>query len=523
MYLPLGTYSPDIKLGLVSASRNCFPRSLSEERTVRLLKLCHEAGIHPFVPQGEARIIETKSHAADAAAQFKEAGCDAVVFFLGNFSPEIEDAVFVKAFGGPVMILAAAEESGATLLEKRGDALCGLLSAALAVSKRNLMDHVHIPESPVVSAEEGVKEIQHFIQIAKVVKGARNATLGLFGPRPRDFETCNYNLASVNSIGMEVEELGLFDLQNEVGALKKKGDYAKEIKEDMEREVPSIPDDEFASRLSIYERAIKNFRDRLHLSGAATQCWSEQEFSLRHVPCFINGRMAQAGFPIACENDCYSLISELLCQYASDHIVAILDINHSIPKDFHESLGHYPIKDMVGMFHCGNASTRLLKDPKMKYQVIMKRMMEPDSAPDITRGTIEGQFIGSPITILQVHGAGDDMAAYIIEGHFLDLDPRTFGCTGTAYLPGFNRFYRHVLLGRFHHHAAVAFAHCGAVLYDALKLLGFAKVYTPQPDSIPYPGENVFRNGFFSTNYGNGSVGFLSGRDRIDELSRVEG
>jgi hypothetical protein len=29
------------------------------------------------------------------------------------------------------------------------------------------------------------------------------------------------------------------------------------------------------------------------------------------------------------------------------------DINHSIPKDLHQSLKDYPIKDMVGMFHCG--------------------------------------------------------------------------------------------------------------------------------------------------------------------------
>src|SRR5215831_9332336 len=220
MYLPLGTYSPEIKLGLVSASRNCFPRSLSEERTVRLLETCKKAGITPFVPKGESRIIETKDHAADAAQQFKQAGCDAVVFYLGNFSPEIEDANFVKAFDGPVMILAAAEESGATLLEKRGDALCGLLSAALAVSKRNLLNRVHLPESPVVSSEEGVQEIQHFIKVAKVVKGMQNATIRLFGPRPRDFETCNYNLASVNSIGVEVEELGLFDLQNEIKRIK---------------------------------------------------------------------------------------------------------------------------------------------------------------------------------------------------------------------------------------------------------------------------------------------------------------
>jgi L-fucose isomerase-like protein len=494
MYLPLGTYSPEIKLGLVSASRNCFPRSLSEERTLRVLAGCRQAGIEPFVPEGPSQIIETKDHAAEAARQFKQAGCDAVVYYLGNFSPEIEDAYFIKLFDGPVMMIAAAEESGASLLEKRGDALCGLLSAALAVSKRGLAQRVHLPESPVVSADEAVKEIAHFIKVVKVVKGIRNATVGLFGPRPRDFETCNYNLASVNSIGIEVEELGLFDLQNEIKRIKAKGEDTLSIKTDMKREMPSIPDEEFADRLSVYEQAIKNFRDQLKLSGAATQCWSEQELSLRHVPCFINGRMAQGGFPIACENDCYSLIAELLGQYASNATVGILDINHSIPKDLHESLKDYPIKDMVGMFHCGNASTKLLKNPEMKYQVIMKRMMEPDTQADITRGTIEGQFSASPITVVQVHGRGDQMQAYLMEGHFLDLDPKTFGCTGTAHLPGFSRFYRHVLLGRFHHHAAVAFGHCAAVLYDAFKIIGMEQVYTPLPSPMPYPGENVFQN-----------------------------
>ena len=495
MYLPLGTYSPQIKLGLVSASRNCFPRALSDERTERLLERCRAAGILPIIPEGDCRIIETKDQAAEAARQFKQAGCDAVVYYLGNFSPEIEDAYFVKLYDGPVMLLAAAEESGATLLQKRGDALCGLLSAALAVNKRGLAYRVHIPELPVVSAEEGVHEIAHFIKVVKVFKGTRNATVGLFGPRPRDFETCNYNLASVNSIGIEVEELGLFDLQNEVRRIKEKGEDTGAIRADMKKEVPSIPDDEFATRLSVYEKAIKNFRDSLKLSGAATQCWSEQEFSLKHVPCFINGRMAQNGFPIACENDCYSLIAELMGQYASDATVGILDINHSIPKDLHESLADYPIRDMVGMFHCGNASTKRLKNPEMKFQVIMKRMMEPNTPADITRGTIEGQFAASPITVIQVHGIGDGLQAYIAEGHFLDLDPKTFGCTGTAYLPGFSRFYRHALLGRFHHHAAVAFSHCGSILFDAFKLLGLAQIHTPMPASIPYPGENVFRDG----------------------------
>jgi L-fucose isomerase-like protein len=495
MHLPLGTYSPTITLGLVSASRNCFPRALSDERTQRLLAAAREAGINLVTPTGESAIIETKDHAREAAKQLRAAQVDAVVFYLGNFSPEIEDAVFLKEFGGFAMILAAAEENAASLLQKRGDALCGLLSAVLAAKKRNLLDQIHIPEAPVVSAQEGVEEIRHFIKIMKVVKGARNATIGLFGPRPRDFESCNYNVASINSIGMEVEELGLFDLQNEIKQVKAAGGE-KAIAAEMKTAVAGVPnDEEFVGRLSDYEKAIHNFRERLKLSGAATQCWSEQELSLKHVPCFINGRMADRGFPIACENDAYSLVAELLGQYASDQTVTILDINHSIPKDLHAKLNDYPIQDMVGMFHCGNTASRLLKNPEMKHQVIMKRLMEPDTAPNITRGTIEGQIIGSPITVLQVHGVGDQLRAYIAEGHFLDLDPQTFGCTGTAYIPGFRRFYRHVMLGRFHHHAAIAFNHCGAALYDALKLLGVAEIYTPLPAGIPYPNENVFRNG----------------------------
>jgi hypothetical protein len=48
------------------------------------------------------------------------------------------------------------------------------------------------------------------------------------------------------------------------------------------------------------------------------------------------------------------------------------------------------------------------------------------------------------------------------------------------------------LLGRFHHHAAVAFAHCGGILYDALRLLGVNSIFTPLSDKPLYSGENPF-------------------------------
>ena len=489
MYLPLNTFSPDVKLGLVSASRNCFIRSLAENRTRALLDACGD--VKPVLPQGECAIIETKDHAIEAAAQLRAAGCDAAVLYLGNFSPEIEDAVFVKEFGGPVMMPAAAEESTSVLAEDRGDALCGLLSAVMAVTKRGLASRIHIPETPVAGPEQCAAEIAHFLKVMKVVKGVRSATIGLFGPRPRDFETCNYNLASLAGLGVEIEELGFHDLANEVNRVKKEEDVS-ELEAALRKLYPEAPEGEFVRRLALYETALLKLRDDMKLSGITTQCWIEQEYALGHVPCSVNARLAASGVPVACENDAYSLTAELMAQYATDAAVTVLDLNHSIPADLHPDLKKYPPEELVGMFHCGNTAAHLLKEAKLKYQVIMKRLVDPDADPHITYGTIEGQIAASPITLVQLHGAGDGLRAYAAQGEFLDVDPKTFGATGTAHIPGFTRFYRHVLLGRFHHHAAVAFAHCGAVIFDALKLLGVGEFHAPLPAGALYPGENPF-------------------------------
>lgn len=491
MYLPLDQFAPEIKLGLVSASRNCFPRALSEKRTQKLKEAAASLKISLTLPEGRSQIIESRADAEDAARQLEAAGCDAAILFLGNFSPEIEDATFVKHFSKPVMIIAAAEESGSSLGDGRGDALCGLLSATMAVRKRGLDNRVFLPENPIVDAKMGATAIARFKNIMQVVKGIRGATIGLFGPRPRDFETCNYNIASLASIGVEVEELGLFDLMNEVTRVRQEANTSGIVK-DMTKQVACLADKDFMKRLGDYEKAILNLRDRFRLSGAATQCWVEQEFALKHVPCFINARMAGRGFPVACENDAYSLVAELMGQYATGGSATILDVNHSIPRDLHPKLSKYPGEDLVGMFHCGNTDPCRVKKPEMKYQLIMKRCMEPESKPDISRGTVEGQINASPITMVQLHGTGDRLCAAIIEGEFLDLDPKTFGCTGTAYMPGFRRFYRHVLLGRFHHHAGIAFGHCGGVLWDALQLLGAEKIYTPKATGCLYPSENPF-------------------------------
>jgi L-fucose isomerase-like protein len=146
-------------------------------------------------------------------------------------------------------------------------------------------------------------------------------------------------------------------------------------------------------------------------------------------------------------------------------------------------------------FHCGNTCSKLLKDPHMGYQLIMKRDLEPElPEPDITRGTMEGNIKPGDITFFRLQGNADTtLRAYIAQGEVLDVDCESFGSIGAFAIPEMDRFYRHVLIQkRFPHHGAVAFGHYGKALYEVFRYIGIADISYNQPKSLPYPTENPF-------------------------------
>jgi L-fucose isomerase-like protein len=151
--------------------------------------------------------------------------------------------------------------------------------------------------------------------------------------------------------------------------------------------------------------------------------------------------------------------------------------------------------DLFMGFHCGNTPSCCMKNCAMKFQLIMKRLMEePGSPPSITRGTLDGQIRPGPTTWFRLQGNADnELVSYIAEGSILDIDPKSHGGIGVFAIPNFARFYRHVVIGkRFPHHGAVAFQHCGRVLWDAVKLLGVDDINVPLPKTVLYEGENPF-------------------------------
>ena len=141
------TNIPEVKLGILAVSRDCFPMTLSETRRHNVVAEYEKLGGTIYeCPTA----VENELDMQKAVAQVKEAGCNALVIFLGNFGPETSETLAAREFGGPVMYAAAAEESGDSLLDGRGDAYCGVLNLSYNLALRGIK--AYIPENPVQDA-----------------------------------------------------------------------------------------------------------------------------------------------------------------------------------------------------------------------------------------------------------------------------------------------------------------------------------------------------------------------------------
>ena len=194
---------PEVKLGIIAVSRDCFPIALSVSRREAIVR-AYGDGLY------ECPItVENEKDALAALADVKAKGVNALVVFLGNFGPETPETLLCQKFDGPVMYAAAAEGDG-DLINGRGDAYCGMLNCSYNLGMRHLK--AYIPEYPVGTAEEIVDMIHDFIPVARAIIGVKNLKIITFGPRPQDFFACNAPIKGLYELGVEIEENSELDL-----------------------------------------------------------------------------------------------------------------------------------------------------------------------------------------------------------------------------------------------------------------------------------------------------------------------
>jgi len=489
--------TPEVKVGLVGVSRDCFPIELARRRLAEVARECRKLKLNIAEC---STIIETEKDAMSAAAEMTAKDVNALAIYLGNFGPEGPTTIFAETMRLPFMLVGAAEESRATLVDGRGDAYCGMLNACLNVGLRNL--RAHVPESPIGLPADTAGHIAHFTDVARVAAGVKDLKVFAFGPRPHDFYACNAPIRPLYSLGVEVMENSELDLLELYQSAAGRTAEIKSVAANMARELGrGNAHPAKLKALAQFEVALLRFFEEnlgsRQFGVFANKCWPAFEKAFGFVPCYVNSRLAARGIPAACEVDLYGAVSEYMCQLATLHPVTILDVNNSVPDDVDiGDLKGASRADLFMGFHCGNTpSCCLCAGCAMKYQLIMHRLMEPGKEPDITCGTLEGTLRPGPCSVFRLQATPDSagLMSYVAEGHVLDADPASFGGIGVVGIPHFARFYRHVLLEKqFPHHAALAFRHAGRTLFDAARLLGVTDIQAPRPGAVLYATENPF-------------------------------
>ncbi len=483
---------PEVKLGIIAVSRDCFPIELSTRRRQNVAAAYGE-GLYECPVT-----VENEADALAAVADVEQAGCNALVVFLGNFGPETPETLICQKFDGPVMYAAAAEGDG-DLVNGRGDAYCGMLNCSYNLGMRRLK--AYIPEYPVGTAEEIAEMIRAFVPIARAIIGVKQLKIITFGPRPQDFFACNAPIRGLYELGVEVEENSELDLL--VAYQAHAGDsripsVMEEMKAEMgERVYPDLLERMAQFELTLLDWAEQHKGARKYVAFA-DKCWPAFPEAFGFEPCYVNSRLAARGIPVACEVDIYGALSEYIGACVTGDAVTLLDINNSVPQYLYDQdiAGKFPcaITDTFMGFHCGNTpSCKMCSDCAVKYQLIQHRLLEPaGSEPDFTRGTLEGDIAPGPITFYRLQCDSEGvLRSYIAQGEVLPVATRSFGGIGIFAIPEMGRFYRHVLIQkRYPHHGAVAFAHCGKALFEVMKYLGVGDIAYNQPKDQPYPTEN---------------------------------
>ncbi len=485
---------PNVRLGIIAVSRDCFPIELSNKRRKNIAAACNGSLYEcPVTVENEADMLK-------AVKDVTNAGCNALAVFLGNFGPETPETLIAQNFDGPCMFVAAAEGDG-DLINGRGDAYCGMLNCSYNLGMRHL--DAYIPEYPVGTAKDIARMIEDFIPIARAVIGVKNLKIITFGPRPQDFFACNAPIKGLYELGVEIEENSELDLLIAYRAHKddpRIDGVCKDMAAELGVKGNNYP--ELLPRMAQFELTLLDWAEQ-HKGARkyvafADKCWPAFPKEFGFEPCYVNSRLASRGIPVACEVDIYGTLSEYIGACVSGDAVTLLDINNSVPAGMWETSikgkFDYALTDTFMGFHCGNTpSCKMCADRAVKFQLIQHRLLEPQgSEPDFTRGTLEGDIAAGDITFyrLQCDSQGD-LKAYIAQGEVLPVATGSFGGIGVFAIHEMGRFYRHVLIQKHYpHHGAVAFGHYGKALFEVFKFLGVSDIAYNQPKTLPYPTEN---------------------------------
>jgi len=453
-------------LGLIVGNRGFFPARLCETGRATVLKVLEEEGLEVVAlsPQDTTYgSIESLSDAQACADLFKKHRdeIDGVLVTLPNFGDEraIANALRWAELNVPVLVHAFADDMTKMTIEYRRDSFCGKISACNNLRQYGIKYSLTTLHTVDPDCDEFKTDLHKFAAVCRIVRGLKNARIGLIGARPAAFNTVRFSEKILERSGISVETL---DLSEVLGQIKRINSDDPTLKAKLEEihayvRIDGVPN-EALLRMAKFGMVVDRWVSENRLVASAIQCWTALEEIYGVVPCTLMSMMSNALIPSACETDVAGVIGMLAMTLASGQPSALVDWNNNYGTD--------PDKGVV--FHCSNLPKDIFvpETVSMDYQAIIAGTVGREN----TFGTIVGRVKSAPFTYCRV--STDDeygvITAYAGEGELTGDTLKTFGGYGVVSIPNFQQLLQYICENGFEHHVAINLSRVGRAVDEAL-------------------------------------------------------
>jgi hypothetical protein len=290
----------------------------------------------------------------------------------------------------------------------------------------------------------------------RTLAGLRGAVIGLVGEAPAGFTPSEYDpLLLRDLLGIELRTLGTGETFGRVRAVGP-GERGAELAAACQAQ-PSLGavDAAHADRAAATTVALRNWVRDESLAAVAVRCWPEFPVELGVCPCSSLSRLADEGTPAACERDVYGAATMLLLEQLGSSPTYLAD-TVDLDRD----------ANLIRLWHCGSAATRLAADPAHATQSVHCNR-KIGVAGDFALRT------GPVIMTRLAEDAHAGLRLLITSGESLPEPNRFQGNTAAVRLDADAEEFVHGLVtGGFPHHTVIAWTDVRPQLRAVADLLG---------------------------------------------------
>lgn len=465
-------------LGVIVGNRGFFPDALAQEGREQILRVLSEQNYHAIclTPRDtKAGAVETLQDARRCAHLFRQHRdeIDGIVVTLPNFGDErgVANSLRMSGLDVPVLIQASPDDPSKMLMGGRRDSFCGKISVCNNLWQYGI--HYSLTSLHTVNPDSDSfrADLRRFAATCRIVKGLKNARVGVVGARPAAFNTVRFSEKLMEKAGITVETLDLSEVLGRIEQLKDGDPVVRQKLDSINKYVKTQGIPEAAQlKMAKFGLVVDDWMKANELVGSSIQCWTALQEHLGIMPCTLMSMMSNNLFPSACETDMIGMIGMYVLQLASGTPSAIVDWNNNFGDD--------PEKAVI--FHCSNLPKHFFEDFKMDFNEIIGTIVGQEKA----QGTVVGRLKSGPITYCRVstddlHG---QMRAYVGEGEVTSDRLQSFGGYGVVRVPGLQKLLHYVCQNGYEHHVAVNRSHYAAAVTDALETYKGWNVYHHQPE-----------------------------------------